>query len=116
MSLANKIDSIVERVIERKIEEYFGSLLELRKGPIFQVHASMTKAGLGRAVRKTKRSQLADLRVNEPVFFKAPKGVDVKIWESRWCSARTQMQRKTGYVWRVNRDYEQGGVCVTRTR
>lgn len=119
----SKFETIVERTIEKriadridqKIDEYFGSLLELTRGPVVQVHAAVTRNGLTKAVRKTKRSQLADMRKNEQVFFKAPRGVTISRWESRWCSTRTQMQQKTGFKWRINRDHEQGGVWITRT-
>jgi hypothetical protein len=116
MAALSKFDVIVERVLERKIEEYFTSLLELEKGPVFQVHAAMTKDGLTRAARKTKRSQLADMKVGEEYFFKAPKGVNVARWTDRWSSAIDSMQKKTGYRWSTHRDRDQGGAVIVRTR
>jgi hypothetical protein len=116
MSAVSKFDVIVERVLERKIEEYFASLLELNKGPVFQVHAAMTKNGLTRAVRKTKRSQLADMKVGQEYFFRAPKGVDVRTWTNRWAKSAFSMQQKTGYRWSTHRDREQGGAVIVRTR
>ena len=120
MSAVSKFDAMFERILEqkleRKIDEYFASVTVLSKGPVFQVHASMTKSGLTRAAKLTKRSRLADMSKDEKVFEAAPKGVSVNCWESRWCSTRSQMQRKTGYVWRINRDHEKGGVWITRTK
>jgi hypothetical protein len=114
------MNAVIERMLREEVraavKEYFGSLLELQKGPIVQVHAAVTRRGLTKAVRRTKVSQLADMQVNEPTFFKAPKGVSVSTWEGRWCGTRGYLQRKTGFVWRINRDHEQGGVWVTRTR
>jgi hypothetical protein len=112
--------SVMERTAQEEtraiVREYFAPLIELNRGPIIQVHAAVTKNGLTRAVRKTKVSQLADMEVDSPTFFKAPKRVSVKAWEDRWSSTRTYVQRKTGFVWRINRDHEQGGVWITRTR
>jgi hypothetical protein len=114
MSAVSKFDVMLERVLERKVDEYFGSLLDLRKGPVFQVHASMTRTGLTRAVRKTKRSQLAGMKKNEEFLSKMPRGVKIETWHSRWNSCRQQMQRITGYKWRLNNDRENGGIRITR--
>jgi hypothetical protein len=116
MSAVSKFDAMFERVIERKIEEYFASLLELEKGPVFQVHAAMTKNGLTRAARKTKRSQLADMKIGQEYFFRAPKGVDVRTWTNRWAKSAFSMQKKTGYRWSTHRDWDHGGAVVVRTR
>ena len=56
------IENIFREEIRRKVDEYFGSLIELNRGPVFQVHAAMTRNGLTKAVRNTKRSQLADMK------------------------------------------------------
>lgn len=98
------------------VKSYFASLLELQKGPVLQVHAAVTRNGLTKAVRRTKTSQLADMKLNSSVFFKTPKGISVDTWESRWCGARGYAQEKIGFVWRVNLDRERNGVRVTRTR
>jgi hypothetical protein len=116
MSSLSKFDIVLERVLERKVDEYFASLAELSRGPVFQVHAAMTKSGLTRAARKTKRSQLADMKVGQEYFFKAPKGVNVARWTDRWSSAIDSMQKKTGYRWSTHRDRENGGAVITRTR
>lgn len=110
------IEKIFREEVRNVVNEYFGSLLELEKGPVVQLHAAVTRRGLSKAVRRTKVSQLADMQLNSSVFFKTPKGVSVDTWESRWCGARGYAQRKTGFSWRVNLDREQGGVWVTRTR
>jgi hypothetical protein len=118
------MNAVIERIFREEVreevravvKEYFGSLLELQKGPIVQVHAAVTRRGLTKAVRQTKVSQLADMQVNELTFIKAPKGVSVSKWEGRWCGTRGYLQRKTGFVWRINRDHQKGGVWVTRTR
>jgi len=91
----SKFDLALERVLERKVDEYFGSLLELNRGPVLQVHAAVTRNGLTKAVRKTKRSQLADMKRGEEYFFPVPKGVDVGRWTDRWSSAIDSMQKKT---------------------
>lgn len=124
MAGLSKFETIVERTIEKriadridqKIEEYFASFLELQKGPVFQTHSAMTRNGLTKSVRKTKRSQLADMKVGEEYFFKAPKGVDVARWTDRWSSSIDSMQKKTGYKWSTHRDREQGGAVIVRTR
>ena len=116
MSALSKFDLALERVLERKVDEYFGSLIELNRGPVVQIHAAVTRNGLTKAVRRTKVSQLADMKVGSPTFFKTAKGIDIETWEKRWCGARGYAQRKTGFVWRVNLDREQNGVWVTRTR
>ncbi len=124
MKSMSKFDTIVERIIEQKIEqrveqkieEYFGSLLELNRGPVLQVHAAVTRNGLTKAVRKTKRSQLADMKRGEEYFFPVPKGVDVGRWTDRWSSAIDSMQKKTGFKWTTHRDRENGGAVIVRTR
>ena len=116
MSSMSKFDLALERVLERKVDEYFGSLLELKRGPVLQVHAAVTRNGLTKAVRKTKRSQLADMEVGEEYFFKTPKGVDVRTWTNRWAKSAYSMQVKTGYRWSTHRDREQGGAVIVRTR
>jgi hypothetical protein len=98
------------------VKEYFAPLMELEKGPVFQVHASMTKTGLTRAVRKTKLSQLADMKVGTEYFFKTPKNVAVDVFADRWSSSVWHIQKKTGYKWSVHRDWEQGGAVIVRTR
>lgn len=98
------------------VKSYFASLLELQKGPVFQTHSAMTRNGLTKSVRKTKRSQLADMKVGEKYFFKAPKSVDVRTWTSRWADCTYSMQVKTGYRWSAHRDREQGGTVIVRTR
>jgi hypothetical protein len=108
------IENIIREEVRSVVREYFGSLLELERGPVFQVHSAMTKDGLTKAVRKTKRSRMADMRKGEQIFEKAPPGVSVDRWESRWASTRHKMQSKTGYKWRINRDHERGGVHITR--
>lgn len=110
------IEKIFREEIRRKVDEYFGALLELEKGPVIQVHAAVTRNGLTKAVRKTKRSQLADMQKNEPVFFKMPHGVSMATWHSRWNSSRQQMQKITGFKWSLSNDREQGGLWITRTR
>lgn len=102
--------------IRNSMKEYFASLMELEKGPVFQVHASMTRNGLTKAVRKTKRSQLADMEVGKKYFFAAPKGVDVADYTDRWSYTIHSMQKKTGYKWSTHRDREQGGAVITRVR
>ncbi len=120
MSAVSKFDIMFERVLERKLErkldEYFASLEVLETGPVFQVHAAMTRKGLTKAARKTKRSQLADMKVNEEYFFKAPAKVAVDVFSDRWSSSVAHMQKKTGYKWSVHRDWEQGGAVIVRTR
>lgn len=115
MKSMSKFDLALDRVLERKVDEYFGSLIELNRGPVFQVHAAMTRNGLTKAVRRTKRSQFADMERNESVLFKAPKGVTIERLHSRLDSTRSSMQKKTGYRWRVNNARDQNGVRVTRT-
>ena len=110
------VEQVIREEVRSVVREYFGSLLELERGPVFQIHASMTKQGLTKAVRKTKRSQLADMKIGEVMFVKAPKGMDVKLLQSRWSSSCTKMQNITEYKWKVNRDFERGGVHVTRVR
>lgn len=120
----SKFETIVERTIEKriadridqKIDEYFGSLLELNRGPVVQVHAAVTRNGLTKAVRRTKRSQLADMELRKEYFFKAPKGVDVGRWTDRWSSSIDSMQKKTGFKWSTHRDRENGGAVIVRTR
>jgi hypothetical protein len=102
--------------IRNSMKEYFASLMELEKGPVLQVHAAVTRNGLTKAVRKTKRSQLADMKRNESVFFEAPRGVTVERWHSRWNSTRQQMQKITGFKWSLSNDRDQGGLWITRTR
>lgn len=116
MKSMSKFDLALERVLERKVDEYFGSLIELNRGPVFQTHSAMTRNGLTKSVRKTKRSQLADMTVGEEIFFKAPKGVDVRTWTNRWAKSAYSMQVKTGYRWSAHRDREQGGAVIVRTR
>lgn len=116
MKSMSKFDLALERVLERKVDEYFGSLIELNRGPVFQVHAAMTRNGLTKAVRKTKRSQLADMERGKEIFYPAPKGVDVGRWTDRWSSAIDSMQKKTNYRWSTHRDREQGGAVIVRTR
>jgi len=116
MAGLSKFDLALERVMERKVDEYFGTLLELNRGPVVQVHAAVTRNGLTKAVRRTKTSQLCDMKVNDPVFFKTPKKVDIETHESRWCAMRGYAQAKTGFKWRVNLDREQDGIWVTRVR
>lgn len=116
MAALSKFDLALERVLERKVEEYFGSLLELNRGPVVQVHAAVTRNGLTRAVRKTKRSQLADMERGKEYFFKAPKGVDVRTWTNRWAKSAYSMSRKTGLRWSAHRDRENGGAVIVRTR
>ena len=110
------IENIIREEVRTIVREYFGSFEELKKGPVFQVHSAMTKDGLTKAVRKTKRSQIADMKLGEQVFIKAPKGISVELWGSRWSSTRTQMQRISSHKWTVNRDHELNGVHVTRVR
>lgn len=120
----SKFETIVERTIEKriadridqKIDEYFGSLLELNRGPVLQVHASVTRNGLTKPVRKTKRSQLADMKIGVEYQFKAPKGVSVAKFTDRWSASIHQMKRKTGLRWSAHRDHENGGVVIVRTR
>ena len=116
MKSMSKFDLALERVLERKVDEYFGSLIELNRGPVFQVHAAMTRNGLTKAVRKTKRSQLADMKRGEEIFRAAPPGVDVGDFTDRWSYTIHTMQKKTGYKWSTHRDREQGGAVITRTR
>lgn len=124
MAGLSKFETIVEQTIEKriadridqKIEEYFAPLLELQKGHVLQLHGAMTRNGLTKAVRKTKRSQLADMKRGKEYFFKAPKGVDVRTWTNRWAKSAYSMQVKTGYRWSTHRDHDQGGAVVTRTR
>lgn len=116
--------ALIEKMIQEEIrtevrnvvKSYFAPFIELEKGPVVQVHAAVTRKGLTKAVRRTKVSQLADMKVGSPTFFKTPKGVKIETWEGRWCGTRGYMQRKTGFVWQVNLDREQNGVWVTRTR
>jgi len=110
------IENIIREEIRSEVRSYFAALLELEKGPVFQVHAAMTRNGLTKAVRKTKRSQLADMEVGKEYFFKAPKGVDVARWTDRWSASIDSMQKKTGYKWSTHRDREQGGAVIVRTR
>lgn len=114
--MVEEMRSAVREEARTFVREYFAPLIELNRGPVVQVHAAITKNGLSRAVRRTKVSQLADMKVNSPTFFKAPKGVRVKVWEDRWSATRTYVQRKTGFVWSINRDHEEGGVWITRTK
>lgn len=110
------IENVIREEVRSVVKEYFGSYLELDKGPILQVHAAVTRNGLTKAVRKTKRSQLADMEVKKEYFFKAPKGVDVGRWTDRWSSAIDSMQKKTGFKWKTHRDRENGGAVIVRTR
>lgn len=110
------IENIIREEVRSEVRKYFAPLFELEKGPVFQVHASMTRTGLSRAVRKTKRSQLADMEVGKEYFFKAPKGVDVRTWTNRWAKSAYSMQVKTGYRWSTHRDRENGGAVLVRTR
>ena len=118
--MANANSAFVERIFREEVrsfvKDYFGSLLELEKGPVVQVHAAVTRNGLSKAVRRTKRSQLADMKVGEEYFFKSPKGVDVARWTDRWASAIDSMQKKTNFRWSTHRDREQGGAVIVRTR
>lgn len=120
MSKSNPMESLMRdelRVVLREyVKEYFGSMTELSRGPILQVHAAMTRTGLTKAVRKTKRSQLADMQVGEEYFFAAPKGVDIRTWTNRWAKSAYSMSVKTGYKWSAHRDREQGGAVIVRTR
>jgi hypothetical protein len=120
MSKTNPIENVMREelrpILREYVKEYFGSLLELNRGPVVQVHAAVTRNGLTKAVRKTKRSQLADMERGKEYFFKAPKGVDVARWTDRWSSSIDSMQKKTGYKWSTHRDREQGGAVIVRTR
>lgn len=116
MNSMSKFDLALERVLERKVDEYFGSLLELNRGPVVQVHAAVTRNGLTRAVRKTKRSQLADMKIGVEYKFKAPKGVSVAKFTDRWSASIHQMKRKTGLNWSARRDHDSRGTIVVRTR
>lgn len=108
------IENVIREEVRTVVKEYFGSYLELEKGPVLQVHAAVTRNGLTKAVRKTKRSQLADMKRNESVFFKAPRGVTVERWHSRWNGTRQQMQKITGFKWSLSNDRDQGGLWITR--
>ena len=110
------VEQVVERKVDRKIEEYFASLLELEKGPVVQVHAAVTRNGLTKAVRRTKRSQLADMKRGVEYKFKAPRGVTVARFADRWAKSAHSMKKKTGLVWSVHRNHDEGGVIVVRTR
>ena len=110
------VENIIREEVRNVVKEYFGSFVELQKGPVFQVHAAATRNGLTKAVRKTKRSQLADMRRNDEVFFKAPRGITIQRWHSRWNGTRQQMQKITGFKWSLRNDQEQGGIWITRTR
>lgn len=114
------MNTAIERILREEarnvLKEYFGSLLELEKGPVVQVHAAVTRNGLSKAVRRTKRSQLADMERGKEYFFAAPKGVDVGRWTDRWSSAIDSMQKKTGFKWKTHRDRENGGAVIVRTR
>jgi hypothetical protein len=118
--MRNLIEKIVVEEIRSEVrgavKQYFASFVELQKGPVFQVHAAMTRNGLTKAVRKTKRSQLADMEVGKEYFFKTPKNVDVRTWTNRWAKSAYSMQVKTGYRWSTHRDHEQGGAVIVRTR
>ena len=118
--MRNLIEKVVLEEIRSEVrgavKSYFASLLELQKGPVFQTHSAMTRNGLTKSVRKTKRSQLADMEVGKEYFFKTPKGVDVRTWTNRWAKSAYSMQVKTGYRWSAHRDREQGGAVIVRTR
>ena len=114
--MKNMIEKIIREEVRSIVREYFGSIEELKKGPVFQVHSAMTKDGLTKAVRKTKRSQIADMKLGERVFIQAPRDVSVELWGSRWASTRTQMQKMSPHKWAVKCDHELGGVHITRVR
>jgi hypothetical protein len=118
--MRNLIEKVVLEEIRSEVrgavKSYFASLLELQKGPVFQTHSAMTRNGLTKSVRKTKRSQLADMKRGEEYFFPVPKGVDVGRWTDRWSSAIDSMQKKTGFKWTTHRDRENGGAVIVRTR
>ena len=114
MSISNTlIAEILERTINRKVDEIFGNMSLLGKGPVFQTHAAVTRrGGLTKAVKKTKRSHIADLRVGDAHLFPIPKGVSHTALVSRVNSARTQMQKITGFKYCVNK--VDGGALITR--
>lgn len=108
-------ENILREEIRTAVREYFGTLSDLKTGPVLQLHAAATKSGLSRAVRKTKRSQLADMKKNVEYFFAAPKGVSVPVWTDRWATSIHQMQKKTGFRWSAHRDRDHGGAVIVRT-
>lgn len=114
--MSSVVEKILREELRRKVDEYFGSFLELEKGPVFQVHAAMTRKGLTKAVRKTKRSQLADMERGVEYKFKTPKGVSVAVWADRWSNAACAMKEKTGFKWSIHRDNESNCATIVRVR
>jgi len=55
------VENIIREEVRNVVKEYFGSLLELQKGPVFQVHAAATRNGLTKAVRE--RPSVVNLQI-----------------------------------------------------